>query len=712
MNCRLFIKVISLHLLIFVVLSMETNKNKSLLIVALPRDVLMPVISWGTQEEILSSIEMAIVDINNDSSILSNTRLMLLVVDSGLVMCSNCPYSGNVLAVIANLTWNGRFADVLGIVGLVHPYVLNTLRSFQLPVVSLIHFSGLPYISSMFYMTASTSTLVESVLALATNIGSVNIGVITEEQNTFYYRLSTELLSKLEHHSNLTITISSTIHDGNEKRVINDIIAADTKVIFLSMNSYLSSRVLCWAYSRRLLWPKYAWILHRFQFESLLPIENAGSDCNFKDIYEGVFTIRSSQSMKDGNTGDHTIATYYEGNEKFEMDIISSLFHDTVYTLAMVANSSDHLDNANRSSIFNGVSDFIEFDNRNFLVSNIDIYQATNETASLIGRFDSAISKLTQWNVSMVLQDSVEVDIAFKKLLPTYIILCVLTVLCIVLNTTLLVLYVYFREEPDVKATSMSLSLLIFVGCYLLAGFVVVSVIWHRYTLIPIPLWQLCVVNTWLSGLGISIPLILATLLVKMLRIYYIFTRHSRIKFEFSKSDYALALYTVLIMLPNVIVLVVWLIVDPFYDDLRKTEYPEFRLVANKYHCKSDHQVVWFGVLVLFFIVLSAAVIIVAIKTRKIRKKHFKDTKKVNLLIFLLLFIIAFTLSFWLFFTQLYDHVVLIIVDIGHLLTAFLCQLILVLPKVWPSLQRKMVCQKYINRLMNRYRNLPNLKTT
>ena len=72
--------------------------------------------------------------------------------------------------------------------------------------------------------------------------------MITEEGNTFYHRLSTELMSKLEHHSNLTITISSHIHNGN---VINDIIsAADVRVIFPSMSSHLSSRILCKAYSR------------------------------------------------------------------------------------------------------------------------------------------------------------------------------------------------------------------------------------------------------------------------------------------------------------------------------------------------------------------------------------------------------------------------------------------------------------------------------
>ena len=695
------LKIVSLLLsLLFVVLSVETNKNESLLIVALPQrnTMWLPMTSRSTQDEILSSIEMTIIDINNDSRILSNVKLVLLSVDSGSVMCTYCSYSGNVLEVIANLSWNDKFGNVLGIVGLVHPDVLNTLwsTSFQLPIVSLIHFSGLPYISSTYYLTVSTSTLVESVLALATAIGSNSIGVITEEGNTFYHRLSTELVSKLEHHLNLTITISSSIHNGNENHVISDVIAADARVLFLSMSSYLSSRMLCQAYSRELLWPRYAWVLHRFKFENVLPFENANNaNCNSKDIFGGVFVIQPSPRVNNEYNFSN-VPYYYKMSEDFKMNPIniSSLLHDAVNILTLLANNSDHVDPTNRSFNFTGASGFIEFDNQNSLISNIDIYQATNKTVSLVGTFGGAVHKLTYWNVNVILLDGVEADIAFEKLLPTYTILCILIVLCIILNTSFMALYVYFRKEPDIKATSMSLSLLIFVGCYLLAGFTIVAVTSHRYTLIPVPLWQLCVVNTWLSGLGISIPLILATILVKMLRIYYIFTRHSRIKVDFSKSDYALALYTVLIVSPNVIVLIIWLIVDPFYDDLRRTEYPELNFMADKYHCKSNHQVVWFGILVLFFAVLSMAVIIVAIKTRKIRQKHFKDTKKVNLLIFLLLFIIAFTLSFWLFFTDLHDRIVLIILVTGHLLAAFLCQFILVFPKVWPPLQRKCVESK------------------
>ena len=176
----------------------------------------------------------------------------------------------------------------------------------------------------------------------------------------------------------------------------------------------------------------------------------------------------------------------------------------------------------------------------------------------------------------------------------------------------------------------------------------------------------------------------------KMLRVYYIFAQFKTLKPGIFTSNCALAVYTHLMLSPNVAVLTTWSIVDPFYDEIQYSTYPGFSEAVERYQCKSNHEFIWFGLLLTFFIILSTAVVAVAIKTRKIRMMHFKDTKKVNLLIFLLFFIVSFTLSYWLFFTGFYDHAVFVILCVGNLVAAFLCQIILFLPKVWPPLKKKL----------------------
>ena len=647
-----------------------TADDKSLLIVAIPHDVNF------TSEALDNLIKMGI---RNNSNILSN--ITSVVADSGLVMCSDCLYTGSLLGALANLSFHGRLENALGIVGLMHPSVLHALRTFLLPIVSLVHFGDVPYSSNTYYLTAPTSTVVDSVVALAKSVNANSVGVITDGQSSYYTQLSRVLLSKLERSSDLTITLNTNIQTGSEDHIINSIVSADAKVVFLSMNRSVSMGLVYRASTKGLIWPKYALIMHSFQFDSLEVCEGS---CGSNGFFEGVFVLQPAAKEQDKCMNSVTSLSTNEDNS------LSRLLYNAVWVLLSL------IDHGNDTTMHNGQSlGCVNFDSENYLRSDINIYQVLNESLTIVGVFDGANNILTNFSISMTLHYDTEDNIVLRKLLPTYVIIYISIVLCFLLNTLLLVLYVYFRAEPDIKATSMSLSLLIFVGCYLLIGFAIVAVVHHQITLKPSPLWQLCVVNTWLSGLGISIPLILATLLVKMLRIHYIFTRTSRIKFRSATSDCALAIYALLMLVPNVIVLVCWVVVDPFFDDLRNTAYPEFNAAVDKYHCRSSHQIVWFGLLLVFYIALSIAVIVVAVKTRKVRLKHFKDTKKVNLLIFLLLFIVSFTLSFWLFFTELYDHVVLIILCTGHLFTAFLCQLILFAPKVWPPLKRRLMCQKH-----------------
>ena len=78
-------------------------------------------------------------------------------------------------------------------------------------------------------------------------------------------------------------------------------------------------------------------------------------------------------------------------------------------------------------------------------------------------------------------------------------------------------------------------------------------------------------------------------------------------------------------------------------------------------------------------------------KTRKIRYKNLKDTKKVNALIFVLILTISITLSYWLVLRAIklndtvLDHVVLHIGHIGvYELMGFLF-----MPKIYPLMKEK-----------------------
>ena len=156
-------------------------------------------------------------------------------------------------------------------------------------------------------------------------------------------------------------------------------------------------------------------------------------------------------------------------------------------------------------------------------------------------------------------------------------------------------------------------------------------------------------------------------------------------------SDFALLVYTILILSPNIILLILWTAIDPRYRVDNFIEHP--RYIENVVTCHpSDYELKWFVLGFVYLFLLSVAVIVVAIKSRNIRLTLFKDTKKVNILIYLLYIVGIFMFTFWKIFVDLGLALhSLVTLYVGHLLMAFLCQIILFVPKIWPAIQKKII---------------------
>ena len=164
---------------------------------------------------------------------------------------------------------------------------------------------------------------------------------------------------------------------------------------------------------------------------------------------------------------------------------------------------------------------------------------------------------------------------------------------------------------------------------------------------------------------------------------------YKRVKPKAHTSECAHFFYTIIILIPHITVLVVWSAFDPLKGDDTYVEHPGFIIIEER--CVSDYAAVWFVLLLTYNILLSLAVVIVAIKSRKIRMSQFKDTKKVNFLIFSVLFVGCSTLAYTNIFTTIgeYHFIPVYILYFGHLLIAFLCQITLFVPKIWPPLLAK-----------------------
>ena len=237
------------------------------------------------------------------------------------------------------------------------------------------------------------------------------------------------------------------------------------------------------------------------------------------------------------------------------------------------------------------------------------------------------------------------------------------------------ILYIYFRQEPEIKATSVTVSLSMFLGSYMMISYLPVLV-FLKDTIG-------CYLLSWLSLAGIPFTLILATLFVKMLRVYFIFSD----PFSFKKiffSDPLLFLYILLLISPGLLILIIWSSSDPF------TFYSD-RLGGL---CVSAHTITWLVALLVYIFILSFAVACLAIKSSKIRYKHFQDTKATNAFTFLSCFVSLLTLIHWYFFLSQASSMDSVFISegvlyIGHSGVAVLCQALLFVPKMYQPLRRR-----------------------
>ena len=211
--------------------------------------------------------------------------------------------------------------------------------------------------------------------------------------------------------------------------------------------------------------------------------------------------------------------------------------------------------------------------------------------------------------------------------------------LSLIFTTAILALFIYYRRDPEVKASSVSLSLCTFVGLYFTQFASLSHIVYSGRIVTSTPeRYFSCLFPTYCIILGIDI--ILATLLMRLLRVWKIFT-------VFSKTgklwtDQVLLAVVGVIVLIKAVILVARAATDTTVLTDIETRSSSGRILISQ-RCDSKNTVVWAIVSYGYSGVLGLCLIVAAIKTRKIKRDEFKDTKKVCAFSFLLFYNILVT---------------------------------------------------------------------
>ncbi len=202
--------------------------------------------------------------------------------------------------------------------------------------------------------------------------------------------------------------------------------------------------------------------------------------------------------------------------------------------------------------------------------------------------------------------------------------------LCYIFTSLLLLLFVCFRQEPEIKASSFVLSLLVFFGCYLVLSGALTLVVANGTFLVSY-ISRVARCNIELFCVAVGMDIILTTLLVKLLRVWRIFTLHGRTGRLW--KDYSLFGFVLGVIGVKVVLLVIWLLVDPYnLEDVSRVlrEDNSSVVFTTVQQCQSQYYLLWLGFIYGYSIIIALILIIVSVLTRKIQQDNFKDTKKIS----------------------------------------------------------------------------------
>ena len=372
----------------------------------------------------------------------------------------------------------------LELIGVAHPDRLGLVEisvNTFLPVVPEARLRSLYYqiFPSSLYYTEALAQFMDSV-------GWNRIGIAYTER--YHFQVSQQVLQGLLDKGlgpikmfNVTDSAhTKTSHDITQ--TVKEIHVSGVKIVYVLLSPTDTTLLLCTAYENGLRWPDYAWItsdISSWDFENL-------KDCD-SHAAEGVLSFQTILSDSNPLSGDFNMHS-----DVLDSNIHARALYDSIMATAFSLNQSfprvkKYLTGVNtslgstKSSMFRAqrtVSQIIaeKLDSRYFMGSetrgglanyaNIVIFQTTNGAKTKLGHYEllSNSTSFENYTFPSVPSDTLSREYTLLPVPIRVMLLCCLA-LCALLSLANTLLYSYYRKEPEIKASSVGLSMLMHLSC-------------------------------------------------------------------------------------------------------------------------------------------------------------------------------------------------------------------------------------------------------
>ena len=299
--------------------------------------------SWTREVEILTGAYIAVNDINNDSSILSNYNLELKVLDVSRD-------EQELLWQFTNVTFRQPSLNIVGICGILSPKLVPLLlRLSEQKRITATLTAGIfiPGHCDTFLSMDTSPVMASVLLSFVQRMNWDRVGLITEGMDAYLFSVAETLLQ-----TNETVTFFPYIQLLNIKSDIHSIIDSNTRVIIVSLHVHKAAQLMCVIHEMGLNWPQYAWIFHSYRIKDILVQPVA---CNLETAIEGILVIENHLMPNISGTklsSGITFSSYHEqylsslsmaaakNNLTLRPNEYTKILYDLVWSTALMLNQS------------------------------------------------------------------------------------------------------------------------------------------------------------------------------------------------------------------------------------------------------------------------------------------------------------------------------------------------------------------------------------
>ena len=668
---------------------------------------------------LIPATELAVDKINAKDDLLPGYKLELIAADTEL--CNETLITESYISFVKYVASDGPF-NVVGVTGMTCATVTQAISPLAgRPDIDLLQISAgeLPpsftndqVYPRLYRVISSSAVQNDALLALMDAFEWRRISIISDSTLIDHTGTADDFITKVNQNPHLELISQEVVTPRSVASALSSTISNKAKIIYVSTTAEEAHELLCATYHQGRLWPNYVWIFQNLRMEDFLQDSEGCDNVTMQEALENSIFLQYRKDPKDLNSTLVSGQTYSQYQHEYQQrlrgnttnqSVFANALHDSVWAFALALNQSlenlttedlQHygLGNRNLTSIiednmqmvnFSGATGQIYFNEFHESNTEVNLFQIQSGEAVQIGSYDPLSQNLTlhlQPSEAIPKDDFETTRLKLHPALP--IVTLVAVGLMLMLTTIILILFVHHWNKPAIKATSPYLSLLIFAGCYLLYGAVIILALREYID----NFGELCQSEFWLDIIGTL--LIYATLFVRLLRVYRIFFRTFHEPGKFWTDRFLFVMVLVIVSIGGIILLL-WSTVDPLKTIKMEIfmQLPEPPFYGEILFCDSVHYFVW--TVILYYVYVAPIVffvVLLAILTRKVKIANFKDTKEVSMFVFTSAIGMSVCFAYETIFANAENiHAAFSFEILNFFAIAIPCKAFLFIPKIWSA---------------------------